>query len=148
MIETDRSINRKQFIPGKPWQGSQSIDLRLRIPCDVVMICKLTGIEPEKLIKDFLTTLALEKSSKVSQAAKDASVEYFVRSSYGNQFYSEDEIRQMFRELQNVQDLWLEDTSSKFIDHHSRWLSKYWKQWFKRWYNKVRRKSLPLSTEK
>jgi hypothetical protein len=82
MIEADRSINRKQFIPEKPWQGSQSIDLRLRIPCDVVMICKLAGIEPEKLIKDFLTTLALEKTSKISQAAKDACVEYFIRHGY------------------------------------------------------------------
>jgi hypothetical protein len=135
------SMHKKsEFIPKKPWQGSQSLELRLRIPCDVVMLCKLMDTEPEILIKNFLSCLALEKDSKTPQLAKEACIEFFIRYGYGKEYYSEQEVRQMFKELGAVNDLWPEQAPPKFIEHHSNWRKKYWKQWFKKWFWKIRRK--------
>lgn len=132
---------KESYIPAKPWHGSQSLELRLRIPCDVVMLCKLMDIEPEKVIKDFLAGLALEKDAKIPESAKEACVEFFIRSGYANRYYSEEEVKQMFNELKTVNALWPDHASSKFIDLHSFWRKKYWKQWFKTWYRKIRRKN-------
>ena len=133
---------KKDFKQKKPWHGSQSLDIRLRIPCDVLMLCKLADIKPEKLLSSFLSCLALEKDSKNPQAAKDASVEFFIRYGFGKDYYSEGELREMFNELAMVNNLWPDTASSKFIDHHSFWRKKYWKHWFKKWYWKVRRKKI------
>lgn len=139
---------KENYIPTKPWRGSQSLELRLRIPCDVVMLCRLMDIEPERVIKDFLTGLALEKDAKIPESAKEACVEFFIKSGYANQYYSEEEVRQMFTELATVNTLWPDHASSKFIEHHSLWRKKYWKQWFKAWYRKIRRNNDYLAVTK
>lgn len=138
------ATKKKGVTPKKPWEGSQILEVRLRIPCDVVMMCKLADVQPENLLASFLGCLGVEKDSKNPQAAKDACIEFFIRYGFANDHYSEEEIREMFKELAMVNDLWPDTGSSKLIDVHSHWRKKYWKHWFKKWYWKARRKKLIL----
>lgn len=125
----------------KPWDGSQVQEVRLRIPTDVVMLCKLVDAHPEDLLQCFMNCLALERNKKNPEAAKHASVDFFIRYGFGAEYYTEDELRQMFAELRRVNELWLDDLmTTKFIDHHANWRKKYYKRWFKKWYWKIRRR--------
>jgi hypothetical protein len=133
---------KKEIIPKKPWSGAQLLELRLRIPCDVVMMCNLMDIKPEHLLRDFLSCLAVENNERNPAKAKQACIDFFISYGYGSEYYSEEERRQMFTELQRINDLWFEEVPSKFIDLHANWRRKYWKQWFKKWYWKVRRKKV------
>lgn len=128
--------------PKKPWEGSQVLDFRLRIPCDVVMMCKLANVAPNDLLSSFLCCLGVEKDEKNPLAAKEACIDFFIRYGHGSDYYSEDEIRKMFKELAMVNDLWPDNGTMKFIDVHAHWRKKYSKNWFKKWYWKVRRRKL------
>lgn len=138
------AVKKKAATPKKPWEGSQSLEVRLRIPCDVVMMCKLANVKPENLLASFLSCLGVEKDSKNPHTAKDACIDFFIRYGYAKDYYSEEEIREMFKELAMINDLWPDTGSSKLIDVHSNWRKKYSKHWFKKWYWKVRRKKLTL----
>jgi hypothetical protein len=133
------SMSNRENKRDKPWDGAQTLDVKLRIPCDVVMLCKLTNVSPEDLLSVFLSCLAVENDKKNSEAAKEASINFFIRSGYGKKYYSEEELREMFKQLAIINDLWPGNASSRFIDVHAHWRKKYWKQWFKSWYWKVRR---------
>jgi hypothetical protein len=128
--------------PKKPWEGSQVLDLRLRIPCDVVMMCKLANVKPDDLLSSFLSCLGVEKDDKNPQAAKDACIDFFVSYGHGIEYYSEKELRDMFQQMAMVNNLWPDNGSSKLIDVHAHWRKKYWKHLFKKWYWKVRRNKL------
>lgn len=136
-----RMPEKKETIPKKPWSGSQLLELRLRIPCDVVMMCHLTDIKPERVLRDFLSCLAVENDARNPAKAKQACIDFFISCDYG-EYYSEEERRQMFTELQRINDLWFEEAPPKFVNLHANWRRKYWKQWFKKWYRKVRRKKI------
>lgn len=134
---------KKEIIPKKPWQGSQILELRLRVPTDVVMLCKLMNTNPDNLLTGFLSCLAVERNDKNPDAAKQDCIDFFIHYGFGKDFYSEQEIRAMFTELRQVNDLWPNGpTSLKFIDQHSYWRRRYWKYWFKKWYWKIRRRKV------
>jgi hypothetical protein len=134
---------KKEVKPRKPWHGAQKFDKPLRIPCHVVMLCKLMNTHPSEILQGFLDCLAVEKNNKNPEAAKQATVDFFIHYGLGKDYYSEDEIRTMFSELKQVNDLWPnEPATSKFIDHHAYWRGKYWKHWFKKWYWKIRRRKI------
>jgi hypothetical protein len=124
----------------KPWKGPQLLELRLRVPSDLAMICKLINVGPEAVIRDFISCLATENSRKKPEAVKAAVIDFFIKREYGNDQYTEEEIRQMFKELAKINDLWPEDANAKFINQHVYWRRRYWKYWFKKWYWKLRRK--------
>ena len=125
----------------KPWDGSSMQEVRLRIPTNVVILCKLAEVDPEELLQCFLTCLALENTKKSPESAKHTSVDFFIRHGFDAAYYSEDELRQMFTELRRVNEIWLDEViTSNFLDYHANWRRKYYKRWFKKWYWKIRRK--------
>jgi hypothetical protein len=132
---------KKETKPRKPWHGAKSEELRLRIPCQVIMLCQLMNICPDEILCGFLSCLAVEKNKKNPEVAKQAIIDFFIHYGFGKDYYSEEEIRKMFTELQRVNDLWPDEpATSKFIDHHAYWRGKYWKHWFKKWHWKIRRR--------
>lgn len=136
---------KKEVKPRKPWHGALSFEGRLRLPCHVVMLCKLMNTTPDDLLQGFLNCLAVEKDEKNPEAAKHATIDFFIRYGLGKEYYSEEEIRKMFTELQRVSDLWPEEpATSKFIDDHAYWRGRYWKHWYKKWYWKIRRRSVDM----
>ncbi len=134
---------KKDVKPKKPWQGSQSLELRLRIPCDVVMLCKLMNLSVDNLLSGFLSCLAVESFDKNPEIAKKDCIDFFIHYGFGKGYYSEEDIRMMFTELAKVNDLFpKEETSIEFLDVHSHWREKYYEYWFNKWYWKIRKKDI------
>lgn len=135
----------KEVKPRKPWHGAQKFEGSLRIPCHIVMLCKLMNTHPSEILQGFLNCLAAEKNEKNPEAAKHATIDFFIHYGLGKGYYSEEEIRTMFSELKQVNDLWPEGpATSKFIDDHAYWRGRYWKHWFKKWYWKIRRRRVDM----
>jgi hypothetical protein len=130
----------KEVKRNKPWRRADVAELKLRVPAEVLMLCKLMNTTPHEVVQAFLSCLAVEKDKKNPGEAKEASGNFFIRYGFGKDYYSEDEIRQMFSEIGKVNDLWPDGAPIKFIDEHAYWRRKYSKNWFKRWYWKIRRK--------
>jgi hypothetical protein len=93
----------------------------------------LSNEYPKFTHSGFLSCLAVEKDKKILRGAKQAIIDFFIHYGFGKAYYSEQEIRKMFTELQRVNDLWPDEpATSKFIDHHAYWRGKYWKHWFQK----------------
>jgi hypothetical protein len=73
----------KAIKPTKPWQGTQRLELRLHIPCDVVMLCKLMNTNPHNLLSGFLNCLAVPNDKKNPEAAKRSSIDFFIHYGFG-----------------------------------------------------------------
>jgi hypothetical protein len=131
---------KKQIKNKKPWKGADVLQLNLRIPSEVVMLCKLMNTRPHDVVQAFLSCLAVEKDKDNPEEAKQACADFFIHYGFGNSYYSKDEIRQMFAELGKVNDLMPENPSMKFLDQHCSWERKYNKQWFKSWFWRIRRR--------
>ena len=123
----------------KPWKGAQVAELRIQLPCQFMMLCGLLDLEPEGIIRDFLATLSAESYGNKGKR-QQLLVDYFVDSGYGQQYYSEADIRQILEELKALGTLWPEDGDRKTVDKHVAWRRGYHKYWYRRWYNKLRKK--------
>lgn len=123
----------------KPWEGSQIAELRINIPCQSLMLCRILEVDPEKLIRNFLATLGAESYGMQGQA-RQLIEEYFIWCGYGQQHYTEEDIRKMIEELKSIGTLWPQDAPMKVIDKHSSWRKMYNKYWYHKWYYKQRRK--------
>jgi len=118
-------------------------DIKIIFPWQFLYLCKLTGVTPDEVLDHFMNDLGQEswKRNK-NEGVRVAAIEYFIQCGYGQGFYSESEIRQMFKELDAIGMLWPDKGSSKLIDRHARWRNKYYDHWFKQWYYKIRKKKL------
>jgi hypothetical protein len=115
--------------------------LRLILPWQFLFMCKLTGVTPDEVLDRFMNDLGQESwKRRANDGVRQALVDYFVLCEYGQKWYSEQEIRQMFRELDAIGSLWPENAGMKLIRRHASWKQKYQDFWFKKWYRKLRRK--------
>ena len=119
----------------KPWQGSRSKDFNLMITGNLEMICTLLRVSPVKLLSEFANTLSMGLPGQ-NKELHALLVNYFVRCGYGQQYYSEEEIRLMFEELGAVTRLWPNDGNEEVIDKHSEWRRMYHEYWFGKWQQK------------
>jgi hypothetical protein len=72
--------------------------------------------------------------------AKEYLIQYFLEMNYGQELYTAEDLRQMFKEMDAVGLLWPEKGKMKLIDLYAQWRDKYEKFWFKKWFRKPRRK--------
>ncbi|HSC36937.1 MAG TPA: hypothetical protein VLD19_03660, partial [Chitinophagaceae bacterium] len=75
-----------------------------------------------------------------NEECRNTAVEYFIRCGYGQDFYTEQEMRQLLKDLDAIGSLWPNNAGRKLIDRHAKWRNKYQDYWFKKWYRKLRRK--------
>ncbi|WP_017733036.1 hypothetical protein [Nafulsella turpanensis] len=125
----------------KPWEGMQVAEARLQLPCQLMMLCKILEVEPDQLIYDFLSTLAAESFGRKGETRKLLQ-DYFILCGYGQQHYTEADIRKMMEELQAIGTLWPEGAGRKVVDKHTRWRNMYHRYWYRKWYYKMRRKEV------
>ena len=125
----------------KPWEGMQIAEARLQLPCQLMMLCRILAVEPDKLIHDFLSTLAAESFGRKGEARKLLQ-DYFICCGFGQQHYTEADIRKMLEELQAIGTLWPEGAGRKVVDKHTRWRKMYHRYWYRKWYYKMRRKEV------
>jgi hypothetical protein len=134
--------------PPKPrlkWQkGAYSRDQQVRIdqPYQFMLLCKLVGVPPMKMLNDFMTNIGGDSFNRTKNGeCRSKAADYFIQCGYGQDFYSEPDIRQMLRELDTMGGLWPEGDKWKIIKRHAKWRDYYQDNyWFKKWYRKPRRK--------
>ena len=115
--------------------------LRLILPWQFLFMCKLSDVTPDTVINQFMNDLGHENwKRRENDAVRQTLVDYFVMSGYGQKWYTEQEIRQMFKELDAIGSLWPENSGIKTIRRHAKWRNRYHDYWFKKWYRKLRRK--------
>jgi len=77
-------------------------------------MCKLTDVTPDTVIDRFMNDLGQEIwKRRENDAVRQTLVDYFVLCGYGQKWYTEQEIRQMFRELDAIGSLWPENDPAR-----------------------------------
>lgn len=116
-------------------------DLRLMLPKQFQLLCKLAEVTPHELLDRFMNDLGQESwKRRENDAVRKALIDYFILCGYGQKWYSEADLRQMFQELDAIGMLWPREAKMKMIDLHAGWRNTYQKYWFKKWWRKPRRK--------
>jgi len=94
---------------------------------------------PRTHLKDFTDNLSCSaKNRKGRDEAKQNLVDYFIAHHYGQQFYTPDEIKEMFKDMDAVGRLFPEDDDG-MIEVYGHWRDRQYKSWFTRWFNKLKR---------
>ena len=118
------------------------------IPDQFLMLCRLVDTPPRDLITDFMDNLACASWKREGRdQAKEHLINYFLAHGYGQEHYTQTDIRSMFKEMDVLGMLFPSNGSMKMIDHYSKWRKKQHRYWFRHWYRKPRRKlpEQPLS---
>lgn len=111
------------------------------LPHPFLFVCRLLEITPETLLRDFIDNLSCGSWNREGRDdAKKSLIAYMLQHGYGQQHYTEQDIQQMFRELDAVGLLFPVDGSTKLLLAYEKWRDKQQVYWFKKWYKKPRRK--------
>lgn len=116
-------------------------DFRFVLPYQFLLLCRLMDITPDQVLTDFMDTLSCSSWKREGRdRAKEKLIDNFFEHGYGQQHYTIEEIRSIFRELEAIGLLWPEGAKSKMIDLHAKWRDKYHTFWFKKWFRKPKRR--------
>ena len=130
--------------PRLKWQKddySRTQEVRLDQPYQFLLLCKLVGTPPVRILDDFMINLSGDSFKRATdEHRRNKAVEYFIQCGYGQEFYTEQEIRQLLKELDTIGSLWPDGAKMKLIDRHAKWRNQYQHYWFNKWYRKLRRK--------
>ncbi|MBV4358370.1 hypothetical protein [Pinibacter aurantiacus] len=117
---------------------SRLVEYNLVLPLSLQLVCKLVRISPEQILKDFMEVLAHQSiSSRKAEKPQMLLVDYFIAMTHRQSNFTEDDMRQMFREAQAICDLWPSGAEKKFIDMHRKWQDEYVKYWMEKWQKKA-----------
>lgn len=123
--------------PRRKWQTgaySRQANFNLILPYQFLLLCKLVNVTPETIIKDFMDNLSCGSWRREGRdEAKEHLINYFVMHGYGQQHYSEENIRRMFKEMDAVGLLFPRTGKPKMIDVYAKWRDEQQKYWFKKW---------------
>jgi hypothetical protein len=124
------------------WQTGEyqrHLTLRLAIPQQLLLLCKLMDVTPRQLIADFMENLAGESLNReTANSAREKLTEYFVEQRYGGDRYSHEQIIAIFRELNAISMLYPLHADNSFVDFHAQWRERYQAFWFDKWMEKAK----------
>ena len=123
--------------------SSKTKEFKLMIPANFRMLCALFETPVEKILSDFMWKLSSMPDTATHEQRK-AAFEFVLACKYGQNNYPEEEIRQMFQELEAKRILWPEINDNILGPDqrqlHCLWSNMYMQYWFERWYTKHRKK--------
>ena len=135
--------------PELKWQTGDFAKLqefRFHLPYSFLMLCKLWDKTPCELLSDFMDNLSCGSWKRDGRDKAKLNLQnYAIGMGYGQQHYSEEDIRQMFTELDAIGMLWPTNAKEKMITFHANWRDKYYNWWFKKWNRRYRRKPSPTT---
>ena len=142
-----KNVIKKQHKPRMKWQTGayeRWADFRFVLPYQLLLLCKLLEITPEEIVWDFLYNLDCSNRDRAKRAkAREHLMNYFIECGYGQQCYTEDNIRQMFSEMDAVNQLFPENSDNEdLLKKYCEWRDEHQSWWFKKWYYKIRRKKV------
>ncbi len=137
-------IKKQHPLPALSWQTgdyARQQHFSFTLPWQFLLLSKIAGEDPRRLLIDFMSNLASDNASADGREnARVHLLNYFIANGYGRQYYTEEEIRQVFKELDALAMLWPTGAKKKLMNRHSRWLSQYHDWWFKKWFGKNNRR--------
>lgn len=140
-----KQTKQKKSAPCEPWQVgaySRKLSLDIVLPYPFLLLCKLWEVTPEDIIIDFLDNLAHASWKREGrEVPKQKLVEYILLSGYGKGYYGEENILQMFRELDALGLLFPKNGSNETLNSYVSFRENFYKHWFNHWYYTSRRKA-------
>ena len=128
--------------PDMDWQVKDYAhmqDLHFTVPYQLLLLCKLVEVPPRQLLFDFMDNLSCGSWKREGRdQAKEKLIEYFLEHGYGQEYYTPEDLRQMFTEMDALGMLF-PSNDSDMIDVYSDWRKQHQKYWFKKWWEKCRR---------
>lgn len=135
---------RRKIKPELKWQTgayARDANFTLFLPYPFLLLCRLVDKTPQEIIRDFTDNLSCSSWKREGRdQAKEHLINYFIAHGYGQHHYVEEDIRQMFKEMDALGSLFPSDGNMKLIDLYSNWRKKHQTYWFKKWFHKPRRK--------
>jgi hypothetical protein len=115
-------------------------DFHFTLPYQFLLLCKLVDTPPHQLLLDFMDNLSCGSWGRHGKdKLREKLIEYFLESKYGQNYYTPEELRAIFRELDAVSLLCPTD-DSEMINAYESWREKYHIYWFKHWTEKGRKR--------
>ena len=143
-MKKTRIRRSRKIKPTEKWQTGEydrHVEFKTVLPYQFLLLCKLMDVPPNQVLHDFMDNLSCGSWKREGRdAAKERLIDYFVEHGYGQNIYSVEDIRSIFKEMDAIGLLWPEKAKMKLIDLHSKWRNKYYKYWFKKWFKNVRRR--------
>ncbi|HVY73550.1 MAG TPA: hypothetical protein VG890_01905 [Puia sp.] len=138
---TKKTIRQKPKLKWQTGDYDRRAEFHFILPNPFLLLCRLMDITPERVVQDFTDNLACGSWKREGRdKAKEHLVDYFIAHGYGQHHYSEDDIREMFKEMDALGSLFPRNGKSKLIDLYANWRDKHEAYWFKKWFRKPRRK--------
>ena len=129
-------VKAKPLLKWQTGDYKRHANFRFILPYQFLLLCKLMNITPEDVIRDF--TIHLDCGSwnrEGKELAKEHLINYFIACGYGQQYYTVDEIRLMFKEMDALGCLFPKKCNkTKLVNLYSKWRNKHQRWWFKKWY--------------
>lgn len=114
----------------------------LNVPANFRMLCAILGIKVEKILIDFMWLVSYANHNDASTEKRNAARIFFMSCGYGQPDYSEEQINQMFDELEAERLIYETINKMERKDLELFWRNNhmYMQYWFKRWFEKKCRK--------
>jgi hypothetical protein len=130
--------------PTLKWQTgdySRHAEFKFILPYQFLLLCRLMEVTPEEVVLDFTENLACgSKEREGRDKAKEHLIDYFIAHGYGQQHYTEEDLRRIFREMDAVGLLFPKNAKAVMFHRYIQWRDKHYSYWFKQWFRKPRRK--------
>ena len=107
--------------------------LQLILPAQFVLLCKLVRVPPRRVLMHFMINTGREHYAGWDDRTRMYVMDYFIRCGYGQDHYSQDDLLQLFRELEAIAMLWPHEGDLAQMREYGQWRRKYRQYWFKKW---------------
>lgn len=138
------ATKRRKSKPYFKWQTgayARHAQYEFIIPDQFLMLCRLIDIPPCDILLDFMGNLACASWKREGRdLAKEHLINYFIAHGYGQQHYTGQDIRTMFKEMDAMGMSFPSHGKMKMIELYAKWRDKQHRYWFKQWFRKPRRK--------
>ncbi|MBO9595003.1 MAG: hypothetical protein J7599_19015 [Niabella sp.] len=117
------------------------------LPYQFLLLCRLMDVTPQEALTDFMDNLSRGCWNREGRdAAKEHLINYFIAHGYGQQHYTEADIREIFKEMDAVGLLFPRGSNGKMVGRYAKWRDKHQTWWFKKWFRKPRHTPIKKDT--
>ena len=135
-MKKNKNRIRKPVMKWQTGEFQRTQTIKFELPLQFLMLCKLVDMSPQELLADFMDNLSCGSWKREGrEKARQLLVEYFIEHGYGKGLYSEEDLRNMFRELDAMAFLFPKDGHSQILDAYSAWRESHQLYWFNKWSN-------------
>ncbi|MEJ8840886.1 hypothetical protein WG954_00730 [Lacibacter sp. H375] len=137
-------LSSKTPKPELKWQTehySRRQEFRFQIPYGFLLLCKLLDTTPNDMLHWFMENCSYcSFEAEGKEQARAHLQDYIIAMHYGQEYYTQENIRQMMNELNAINMLWPKNAKPKFQTAHANWRNNYFNFWYKKWHRHPRRR--------